>query len=322
MRDLVNLVIRCTGCKIEVEAQDIEDPDNVVSKLTDVQDEFQAQKITDYPLISKAKGNASFRSTMTGFFETLINTCHASGLLYSDVALYENLELWVSTMSSSIIRPFRHTATVIALSMGSALCTVANDLAESAAKFTRQKEGEQKKKSVNKERVRALEAKIADQGRKRTSIIDNVQQLFDQVYVHRYRDVDPRIRVDCVSALGFWINTLPDHFFEGIYLRYLSWVSALCYPFHPGHSGHTSRMMFHGLTAACWFEKCTSCTFYGKHTDCLSKRYCQTRSRPREQKSSNSSSSCSRTKIILPDYEHLQKSFALGWWKCRFVIQK
>lgn len=224
MRDLVNLVIRCTGCAIEVESQDIEDPDNVVSKLTDIQDEYQAQKISDYPLISKAKGNAGFRSTMTGFFDTLIHTCHASGLLYSDAALYENLDLWVSTMSSSAIRPFRHTATVISLSMGSALCSVANDLAENAAKTTRQKEGEQKKKSVNKERVRALEAKIADGGRKRTLVVDSVQQLFDQVYIHRYRDVDPKIRVDCVAALGTWINTLPDHFFEGIYLRYLGWV--------------------------------------------------------------------------------------------------
>ncbi len=224
MRDLVNLVIRCTGCSIEVEPQDIEDPDNVVSKLTEIQDEFQAQKITEYPLISKAKGNASFRTTMIGFFETLINTCHASGLLYSDAALYENLDLWVSTMSSSAIRPFRHTATVISLSMGSALCSVANDLAEHAAKTTRQKEGEQKKKNVNKDRVKALETKITEAGTKRTLAIDNVQQLFDQVYIHRYRDVDPRIRVDCVTALGTWINTLPDHFFEGIYLRYLGWV--------------------------------------------------------------------------------------------------
>lgn len=229
MRDLVNLVLRCTGCEIQVEAQDIDDPDNVVGKLTDIQDEFQAQKITDYPLISKARGNASFRSTMTGFFETLISTCHASGLLYSELTLYENLEIWVSTMSSSAIRPFRHTATVISLAMGSALCSVANDLAENAAKTTRQKEGEQKKKSVNKERVRALEAKIADEERRRASIKENVQALFDQVYVHRYRDVDPKIRVDCVSALGNWINTLPDHFFEGIYLRYLGWVSALIF---------------------------------------------------------------------------------------------
>ena len=225
MRELVNLVLKCVGCNIEVEAQDIEDQDNVVSKIADIQDEFQAQNITDYPLISKAKGNASFRSTMTGFFETLINLCHASGLLYSDAALYENLDNWLSTMSSSTIRPFRHTATVISLAMGSALCSVANDLAENTAKTTRQKEGEQKKKSANTERIKALESKIADEGRKRASVIEIIQQLFDAIYVHRYRDVDPKIRVDCASALGNWICTLPDHFFEGIYLRYLGWVS-------------------------------------------------------------------------------------------------
>ncbi|KAL6721547.1 cohesin complex subunit [Lecanora helva] len=224
MRELINLVIRCTGCNIEVEAQDIEDPDNVLTRLTDIQDEFQAQKVTDYPLISKAKGNASFRPIMMEFFEMLIKTCHASGLLYNDVALYENLEIWVSTMSSSPIRPFRHTATVIALAMGSALCTVANDVTENAAKTVRQKEGEQKKKTVNKERVKALDAKVADEERKRASVVENVQQLFDEVYIHRYRDIDPKVRVECVSALGNWISTLPDYFFEGIYLRYMGWV--------------------------------------------------------------------------------------------------
>lgn len=224
MRELVNFLIKCTGCTIQVEGHDIEDPDNAVSKLTDIQDEFQAQKITDYPLISKAKGNASFRSTMTGFFQVLINTCHASGLLYSDPALYENLDLWVSTMTSATIRPFRHTSTVVSLAIGTALCTVANDLAENTAKTARQKDGEQKKKSVNKARVKALETKITEEGKKRSSVIYNLTQIFDTTYIHRYRDVDPKIRVDCVTAMGTWISILPDHFFEGIYLRYLGWV--------------------------------------------------------------------------------------------------
>ena len=235
MRDLINLVIRCTGCTLELEAQDIEDPDNAVSKLIDLQEAFQAQKITDYPLISKTKANASFRATMTGFFETLVLTCHASGLLYSDVALYENLDLWVSTMSSSAIRPFRHTSTVIALSIGNALAVVANELAESVAKTTRQKDGERKRKTVNKDRIKGLEAKIADEERKRASVVENVRQVFDTVYIHRYRDVDPRVRVDCVLALGNWISTLPDLFFEGIYLRYLGWVS---------ESSHWSMIVF------------------------------------------------------------------------------
>lgn len=42
--------------------------------------------------------------------------------------------------------------------------------------------------------------------------------------MHRYRDVDSKIRSDCVRELGNWILTLPDLFFDGQYIRYLGWV--------------------------------------------------------------------------------------------------
>lgn len=221
---MVNFVIKCTGCNSQVDVHDIEDPDNAPSKLGDIQEEYQALKPTDYPLISKVKSSASFRSSLSGFFATLISTCHAAGLLHSDLAILENIEVWVHTMSSSTLRPFRHTATVIALTIGSTLCTVAADIADNAAKTMRQKEGEQKKKSVNKERVRALEAKIVEEDRRRTQVLESMKYLFDAVFIHRYRDVDPKIRLECVTALGNWITTLPDVYFDGMHLRYLGWV--------------------------------------------------------------------------------------------------
>lgn len=221
---MVNFVIRCTGCNSQVDIHDIEDQDNAPSRLGDIQDEYQALKPTDYPLVSKAKGSASFRSTLSGFFATLISSCHAAGLLYSDLAILMNIEVWVHTMSSSTLRPFRHTATVIALTIGNTLCTIAADIAENAARTMRQKEGEQKKKSVNKERVKALEAKVAEGERRRAQVLDSMKDLLDAVFVHRYRDVDPKIRLECVTALGTWISTLPDVYFDGMHLRYLGWV--------------------------------------------------------------------------------------------------
>ena len=224
MCDMINFVIKCTGCNSQVDVHDIEDQDNAPSKLGDIQEEYQALKPTDYPLISKAKGNASFRSSLSGFFAALISNCHAAGLLYSDLAIHENIEVWVHTMSSSSLRPFRHTATVIALTIGNTLCAVAADLADNAAKTMRQKEGEQKKKNVNKERVKALEAKVIEAERRHTQVLGSMKDLFDAVFIHRYRDVDPKIRHECVTALGNWITTLPDVYFDGMHLRYLGWV--------------------------------------------------------------------------------------------------
>ena len=224
MCELVNFVLHCTGCDLEVNVHDIEDPDNATSKLEDLQDEYKAKTVTEYPLISKARGHASFRSIMTSFFSALIQTAHAAGILYSDLALIENIEVWVTSMSSSPIRPFRHTATVISLTMLTALCTVYSDIADSTANTTRQKEGEQKRKTVNKERVKSMENKVAE-GERKLGLVDTMMEnMFNAVYTHRYRDVDPKIRVDCVTALGAWITTAPDKFFTAHYLRYLGWV--------------------------------------------------------------------------------------------------
>lgn len=224
VRDLINFALKCTGCNLQVDLHDIEDPDNASSKLTDLQDEYHALKITDYPLISRSKENHSFRSVMTGFFQTLISTAHTAGVLYNDEALIENILVWITSMSSAAVRPFRHTATVIALSICSTMCTLAAELAENVARTMRQKDSELKKKSVNKARVRDIEAKIAEDERKRVAAENVVNDIYDTVYVNRYRDVDPRIRVECVTALGNWILTLPDTFFSGQYIRYLGWV--------------------------------------------------------------------------------------------------
>ena len=222
--DLVNFVLKCTGCDLEVDANDIEDPDNATNKLTDLQDEYQAKKIVDYPLLSRAKGNSFSRTAMVDFFHSLIETAHASTVLYSDPPLMENIQVWVTTMSSSSIRPFRHTATVISLAIASALCSNLKELDNIAATTVRQKAGEEKKKTVNKARAGTLGRKIQETEERKELSQGWSTEYFDAVFVHRYRDVDPKIRCDCISALGEWIATCPDIFFEGSYLRYLGWL--------------------------------------------------------------------------------------------------
>lgn len=224
MCDLINFVIRCTGCSLQLDVHDIEDPDNAPSRLEDLQNEFHAQKIADYPLISRAKGHATFRATMTGFFHSLISTAHAAGILFNDLVFIENIEVWVLPMTDSTIRPFRHTATVIALTIGSTVCGLTAEIADNTAKIARQKENEQRKKSVNKERVHGLELRIAEGEEMQAAAQRQAEGLFDAVYTQRYRDIDAKIRLDCVSAFGSWITSCPEVFFSGHYIRYLGWV--------------------------------------------------------------------------------------------------
>jgi cohesin complex subunit SA-1/2 len=224
MADLFNFVLKCAGCDHKVTNHDVEDPDHYAEKIGDIQDEYQGQGVTDYPLISKGKGAAAFKDSFMGFFTSLIHTMARSNLLFNHEAFMETLNAWVSTVTAANNRPFRHTATVASLAITSALCEIGKEIAEAAAKSVRQAEGEKKKGRVNKARVQELEAKAKEASTEVENVNQFISSWFDTVFIHRYRDVDSRIRSDCVQALGQWVVTFPDHFFDGTFLRYLGWV--------------------------------------------------------------------------------------------------
>ncbi|KAG9243186.1 nuclear cohesin-like protein complex subunit [Calycina marina] len=221
--ELVNMVIKSAGCDIRVTEDDVNDVDNVESKLGELQDEFQSQNITDYPLVSKAKSSLDFRNALVDFFTSLINTMDQTEIMYNEEVLIENIHIWFVTMSSSNSRPFRHTATLVNLTMTSAICVLASRELEKAAKIRQQLESE-KKKGRNKARMLQFQTNIQNSENKYEFLLEKIKDNFDTVYVHRYRDVDPKIRHECVRSLGTWIQTLPDHFSGGAYLRYMGWM--------------------------------------------------------------------------------------------------
>lgn len=48
--------------------------------------------------------------------------------------------------------------------------------------------------------------------------------IFRGVFVHRYRDQLPDIRVICIEELGKWLKTDPEHFLNDGCLKYLGWT--------------------------------------------------------------------------------------------------
>ncbi|EKG16453.1 Armadillo-like helical [Macrophomina phaseolina MS6] len=221
---LVNFVLRCAGCDLKIDSHNIEDPDSVTSKLGDIQEEYQAQEIVEYPLIQKGRGSANFRHNIIEFFTSLIETLAESELLWTKPTVLENIDTWINTMSSANSRPFRHTATVVSITIISALCTVGAKIIEANAKVIRLKETEAKKSGKNKARLAELDKKIDAASERLDHLNTVIKNSFDEVFIHRYRDVDPRIRTECVTGLGNWIMTYPDMFFDGQHIRYLGWI--------------------------------------------------------------------------------------------------
>ena len=42
--------------------------------------------------------------------------------------------------------------------------------------------------------------------------------------MHRYRDIDPDIRMSCIESLGVWVLSYPSLFLQDLYLKYLGWT--------------------------------------------------------------------------------------------------
>ncbi|KAI9640223.1 cohesin complex subunit [Ciborinia camelliae] len=223
--ELINFVLKSAGCDLQVTEDDINDTENVNGKIADLQQEHQTQNISDYPLISRAKNSHAFRASFLDFFHSLNRTMDASGALYDeDEPLMESIFHWMASMSSSNLRPFRHTATAVALAIATSTCQIAKEQIEIAAKTLRQLEGEKKNKRPNKGRLSEFEKKVRDGEGKKEILEERLKDIFDTIWVHRYRDVDPKIRTECIESLGLWIHTLPGHWFDGSYLRYFGWM--------------------------------------------------------------------------------------------------
>lgn len=109
--------------------------------------------------------------------DRLIRHSHTSDILYDDL-FYPALNAWVATATSSKLRPFRHTATVIALDMVSAMCRIAAEVAKELASLNRQKEAETKKARADKSRLKILQNSVAQTHRQKEALEQKMNDLF------------------------------------------------------------------------------------------------------------------------------------------------
>ncbi|KAI0342546.1 hypothetical protein BDW22DRAFT_1357931 [Trametopsis cervina] len=225
--ELVNSILRACGCNHTIDGDEVVDYDGVVDALDNITEALKQNDTPVYPLTSKLPAFKPFRASLSEFLSRLISSAAAMGQLYS-TDLMTTLQAWVVAMSSSQLRSFRHTASVVALEVETALCEVAASVEKEAEVVSRQKEGERKRKKGRGEpttaREKELDGKGAEVRERRTKLAEYIKEFVDGVFVHRYRDLDPNIRAECISAMGLWFSRYPAHFLDGQYLRYVGWV--------------------------------------------------------------------------------------------------
>lgn len=129
-------------------------------------------------MVSKSKPLKKFRSSLQSFLNRLFIQSASAEILY-ETSFCQVLQSWLTSLSSSKIRSFRHTATVISLGAVSALCKVAVAVNKEFASASRAKEAEEKKGRKDKSRLKDLGKNVEEVHERKTKLEEYLTELFE-----------------------------------------------------------------------------------------------------------------------------------------------
>ncbi|KAG8586681.1 hypothetical protein GDO81_005448 [Engystomops pustulosus] len=244
--DLINFYIQCSGCQGVVTAELFQNPvnRNIMQKLTEEFDEetgLQFKKFMaypwiltitwpvnldneDYPLIRPGIYWKKFRSNFCEFTAVLVQQCQYS-VIYDGYLLNTVISLLLG-LSDSCVRAFRHTSTLSAVKLLSALIRVILNLDINIDNSDRLFEVEKKRADLKRinPRLEQLDKKRKKLQQRRHEIEDMMDALFKGTFLQRYRDVVSEIRALCIEEIGVWMKMYPHMYLNDSYLKHVGWM--------------------------------------------------------------------------------------------------
>uniref|UniRef100_A0A8D3E201 Cohesin subunit SA n=1 Tax=Scophthalmus maximus TaxID=52904 RepID=A0A8D3E201_SCOMX len=220
--DLINFFIQCSGCKGTVRIEMFRNMQNaeIIRKMTEEFDEDSG----DYPLTMPGPLWKKFRYNFCEFISVLIRQCQYS-IIYDEYMMDTVISL-LTGLSDSQVRAFRHTSTLAAMKLMTALVNVALNLSIHQDNTQRQYEAERNKiagKRAN-EKLELLLQKRKELQENQDEIENMMNSIFKGIFVHRYRDAIAEIRAICIEEIGVWMKMYSDAFLNDSYLKYVGWT--------------------------------------------------------------------------------------------------
>ncbi|NXH13332.1 STAG2 protein, partial [Bucco capensis] len=220
--DLINFFIQCSGCQGMVTAEMFQSlrKKDVMRKMRETFDEDNE----DYPLIRTGPYWKKFKSNFCEFIAVLVQQCQRS-ILYDSYLMDAVISL-LTGLADSMVRAFRHTSTLAAMKLLTAVVSVHLNLDVNKHNALRLYEVERKRISGKRTNYRLdqLERKRKEYEHKLLEIQNMMNAIFKGTFLTRYRDVIPEIRATCMEEIGSWIKTYPDAFLNDSYLKYIGWM--------------------------------------------------------------------------------------------------
>lgn len=219
---LMQFFINGSGCKgrITPEMQATMEHVAIIRKMTEEFDEESGE----YPLIMTGQQWKKFRANFCEFVQILVRQCQYS-IIY-DQFLMDNVISLLTGLSDSQVRAFRHTATLAAMKLMTALVDVALTVSINLDNTQRQYEAERQKAREKRaaDRLESLMTKRKELEENMDEIKNMLTYMFKSVFVHRYRDTLPEIRAICMAEIGVWMKKFHQNFLDDSYLKYIGWT--------------------------------------------------------------------------------------------------
>ncbi|KAK4407071.1 Sister-chromatid cohesion protein 3 [Sesamum angolense] len=197
MSGLLSMLFEACGAKYRLHEEDIDetDVDDVVVALVNM---ARRGEVEDYQ--SSKRDFKNFKDNLVYFWDNLVSECQ-NGPLF-DQSLFDKCLDYIIALSCTPPRSYRQIASLMGLQLVTSFINVAKLLGSQRETTQRQLNAEKKKK-IEGPRVESLTKRL--------------------LFVHRYRDIDPDIRVSCIESL-VWVLSYPSLFLQDLYLKYLGWT--------------------------------------------------------------------------------------------------
>ncbi|XVE77707.1 hypothetical protein DITRI_Ditri13aG0084500 [Diplodiscus trichospermus] len=217
--ELLMMLFEACGAKyyIKEEFLDETDVDDVVVALVNL---ARKGEVEDYQS-SKKKEFKNFKENLVSFWDNLVVECQ-NGPLF-DKVLFDKCVDYIIALSCTPPRVYRQVASVMGLQLVTSFIFVAKRLAAQRDTTQRQLNAERKKRADGP-RVESLNNRLSATHAQKLVIDEMMRKIFTGLFVHRYRDIDPNIRMSCIQSLGVWILSYPTLFLQDLYLKYLGWT--------------------------------------------------------------------------------------------------
>lgn len=214
---LLGVIVKVSGCTDVVSKESLRQEAHIVKVLEELQESIKDSS-PEAPFLSKTKDGKKLRSRLLDFFRLLVKL----GLhdAFSEPTLLQFIKGWFVIMSSSAYRIFRQIATTISLKFMTYLCDAAHELETQKDVSLQQTAGSKRKGKVATKKKDYKPQEIASH---LTLLSHNIEELFNGIFCHRFKDIDHTIRTEAIGELGVWVVKYPNQFLNETHLKYFKW---------------------------------------------------------------------------------------------------